>query len=243
VPRPTCDDECVPVAEARPQRRKVDSLREEPALFAQVAHGVVGERFQCLRDPTLLLRERRRELLRLERPSGCDARPVPIEARASHGQQLAVAHVVEQRGALSVDQTHAASHEQKRPRIRETPGVGRRHVHDHAHTRLDQLLCRHPVEIGVVDDRDVVRFQPAREVLGPPVEPSRPRVLDERSKRGHRTVCRNSWPPSIRRTSSCLPSSSSCSIRVCVGSPGTFWTLKWRSATVAICGRCVIVIT
>ena len=32
-------------------------------------------------------------------------------------------------------------------------------------------------------------------------------------------------------------------MRVCVGSPGTFSTLKWRSATLAICGRCVIVIT
>ena len=83
----------------------------------------------------------------------------------------------------------------------------------------------------MVDDRDVVRAQPAREVLRPAVEPCRPRVLDERSQRGHRTVCRNSWPPSIRRTSSCLPSSSSCSICVCVGSPGIFSTRKWRSAT------------
>ena len=30
-------------------------------------------------------------------------------------------------------------------------------------------------------------------------------------------------------------------MRVCVGSPGTFSTRKWRSATLAICGRCVIV--
>ena len=37
--------------------------------------------------------------------------------------------------------------------------------------------------------------------------------------------------------------SSSSSMRVCVGSPGTFSTLKCRSATVAICGRCVIVTT
>ena len=32
-------------------------------------------------------------------------------------------------------------------------------------------------------------------------------------------------------------------MRVCVGSPGTFSTRKWRSARLAICGRCVIVIT
>ena len=32
-------------------------------------------------------------------------------------------------------------------------------------------------------------------------------------------------------------------MRVCVGSPGTFSTRKCRSATLAICGRCVIVMT
>src|SRR5512133_2355163 len=57
----------------------------------------------------------------------------------------------------------------------------------------------------------------------------------------HLTVARNSRPPSIRSSSSRRSSSSSISIRVCVGSPATFSTLKCRSARLAICGRCVIV--
>ena len=47
----------------------------------------------------------------------------------------------------------------------------------------------------------------------------------------------NSAPPSIRSSSSRRCASSSGSIRVCVGSPGTFSTRKWRSATLAICGQ------
>ncbi len=45
------------------------------------------------------------------------------------------------------------------------------------------------------------------------------------------------------RSSSRRSASASRSIRVCVGSPGTFSTRKWRSARLAICGRCVIVTT
>ena len=69
-PGPASDDERVPVAEPRPQRRKVDPLREEPALLAQVAHRVVGERLQRLGHPALLLGEHGRG------SSASSARPV-----------------------------------------------------------------------------------------------------------------------------------------------------------------------
>ena len=44
----------------------------------------------------------------------------------------------------------------------------------------------------------------------------------------------NSAPPAIRSSSSRRRASSSSSMRVCVGSPATFSTRKWRSATLAI---------
>ena len=53
----------------------------------------------------------------------------------------------------------------------------------------------------------------------------------------------NSAPPAIRSSSSRRSTSSSSSSRVCVGSPATFSTRKCRSATLAICGRWVIVNT
>ena len=57
------------------------------------------------------------------------------------------------------------------------------------------------------------------------------------------SVARNSAPPAIRSSSSRRSASSSSSMRVWVGSPATFSTRKCRSATLAICGRCVIVST
>src|SRR6266536_2513848 len=81
----------------------------------------------------------------------------------------------------------------------------------------------------------------------------RPHVGQRREQRpggsvpGHRayewTLARNSCPPSMRSSSARRSPSASRSIRVCVGSPGTFSTRKWRSATAAICGRCVIATT
>src|SRR2546423_1098169 len=47
----------------------------------------------------------------------------------------------------------------------------------------------------------------------------------------------------MRSSSSRRCSLANGSMRVCVGRPGTFSTRKWRSARLAICGRCVIVIT
>ena len=92
----------------------------------------------------------------------------------------------------------------------------------------------------MVDDRDVVRREPLGEVLRAPVDPGAAGELDEGA---HWTLERNSRPPSIRCSSSRRSASASRSIRVWVGSPGTFSTRKWRSARLAICGRWVIVTT
>ena len=244
VPGPAGDDERVPVAKARPQRREVDRPPRGSDPPRAGSASCCPRTTRARRSRGSAARPARLELLGLER-----AARRRDTCRCERGSRRA-------RSASSPSSTSSksaasgASISRTPPRTsRSGPGFGNRpvceddDVHDDPHARLDQLLRRDAVEIGVVDDRDVVRSQPADEVLRPPVEPRRARVLDEGSQRGHRTVCRNSWPPSIRRISSCRRSSSSCSIRVCVGSPGIFSTLKCRSATLAICGRCVIVIT
>ena len=60
------------------------------------------------------------------------------------------------------------------------------------------------------------------------------------SPRGRRGTRRRRASARARRGARLGPSAS---MRVCVGSPGTFSTRKWRSARLAICGRWVIVIT
>ena len=221
--RPARDDERVPVAEARLERREVDPLGQQPPLLAQVAQRVVGELLQRLGDAALLLGERAGELVLLERAAGREAGAVPEEARAANGQLLAVRELVEEVGVVDVDQADAAADEQQRPRVRIAARLRRRDVDDDADARLDELLGRDAVEVGVVDDRDVVGVQPADELLRPLAEPRRAGVLD-RGSCGHRRVEMNSLPPSIRSSSSRRCASSSSSIRVCVGSPGTFST-------------------
>ena len=58
VARPARDDDRVPLAEARLQRRELDPVGEQLPLVAQVAERVVGERLERLGDPALLVGER-----------------------------------------------------------------------------------------------------------------------------------------------------------------------------------------
>ena len=131
------------------------------------------------------------ELVLLERPPGDEARPVAEEAGAADRQLLAVGELVEEVRPHDVDQADAAAHELERPRVRVAAALRGRDVDDHADAGLDELLGRDAVEIGVVDDRDVVRREALDEVLRAPVEPRGPRELD---KRAHRTFA---VPPKV----------------------------------------------
>ena len=132
------------------------------------------------------------------------------------------------------------------PGFGKRPVVERRDVDDAADSGLPKLLGRDAIEIGMVDDRDVIRAQPLDEVLRPASEPgapvnlagATPLTIRVRSA-SRRTRCRRA----CARARRAVCASSSRSIRVWVGSPGTFSTRKWASATLAICGRCVIVST
>jgi hypothetical protein len=114
-----------------------------------------------------------------EHPPLCDARVVAVQTRAAHRDQLPVGDRFEEVRAWRVDQPDAAADELERSGIRVAPGLTRCHVHNHPHARLDQLLCRDPVEVCVVDDRDVVRPDALRQVLRAAIEPGVPGELDE----------------------------------------------------------------
>ena len=115
----------------------------------------------------------------LERPSRRDAGAVPEQARAADGQPLPVRELVEEIRVVDVDQSHSPADELKRPWVRIAPRLGRGDVDDDADTGLDQLLGRDAVEVGVVDDGDVVRVQAPDELLRPLAEARRAGVLDQ----------------------------------------------------------------
>src|SRR5262249_50715740 len=146
---------------------------QQPSLVAQVPHRVVGELLERLRDAPALLRQRRDELALAELASGGKAGAVSEDTPAANGHELALAELVEEVDALDVDQLHASSNEQQRPRVRKASGLRRRAVDDHSRSRIDQLLGGDSVEVAMVDDGDVPRPQPPREVLRPAVESCR----------------------------------------------------------------------
>src|SRR2546421_11893412 len=224
------------LAEAGLQRRKRDPLGQQPALLAQIAKRVLGELPQRLGHPAPLFCERGLELARLKRPARYEAGSVLEDARPADGHVVAVGQLVEELRVRGVDQPHPTAHQQERPRIRETAGLRVRDIGHDADSRLEQLLRGCAVEVLVVDDRDVAGPEPPDEVLRPATEACSACELDEAHGPSW-TAEMNASPPSIRRISSFRCPSSSGSIRVCVGSPGTFSTRKWRSARLAICGR------
>lgn len=88
-------------------------------------------------------------------------------------------HVVEEVGAVDVDQADAATYERERSGVRKPSGLRLRDVDDDANARFEQSLRRYAVEIGVVDDRDVVGGKALDEVLRPAVELGVAGQLDE----------------------------------------------------------------
>ena len=173
------DDEHVPVAEPRAELRQVDALGEDAALVTQELERVLREGLQRACDARTLLVQRALEVVLAERAPLRKARAVPVEACAAHREQLTVGHLLEQVGSGRVDQPHPAPHELERSRVREAAGLALCDVHHDAHARLDELLGGDTVEVGVVDDRHVVRPEPLGEVLRAPVQPRVAVELDE----------------------------------------------------------------
>ena len=155
----------MPVAEARPKLRHLQAVGQERGLLAQVQQRVFGEGLERLAHTAALLGERARELVDLALAPCGKARAVSIEAGAPNDDRLAVLDLLEELGAGGIDQANPSLDERQRAGIRIVAGRRRRHVHDHAHPALEQLLGRDQVEVGVVDDRDVVGPETPDEAL------------------------------------------------------------------------------
>jgi hypothetical protein len=164
----------MPVPEAGAERRQHEPRREALRLVAQVEQCVLGERLERLREPALLLGQRRLERRRVELRARREERAVAPDLAARDPHDLPVGEIVEERRPGRVDQAHARADELERPRVRKRPAGGGRDVDDDPHAGLHELLGRDPVEVGVVDDRDVLGPQALDEVFRPPPEARRP---------------------------------------------------------------------
>jgi hypothetical protein len=194
VVRAAHDDQRVAVAKVGSQVRDLELPDQDLALLADVYERVLGEVLDRLSDPVLLLALDRGQLLeRPHLPLGDEAAR-PDHGPPRHDHHVAVAQVVEQGRADRVDKMHARADEDQRAWIR-VPAAGRRRdVDDPPHAALDEVLGRHPVEVPVVDDRDVPGAEPPDQVLCTPSEPSLAADLERRPREavvpGRRARCR-----------------------------------------------------
>ena len=157
--RPARDDERVPVAEAGLRARESRSPRRAAAPPR------AGSASCCRRTPAAprsrglaALRAHRRA--RAPRASGRSRRTCRCGRGSPPRTVSRSPSEISSKSSppVDVDQAHAAADEQERAWVRVAAGVRRRHVDDDADAGLDELLGRDAVEIGVVDDRDVVGF-------------------------------------------------------------------------------------
>ena len=78
---------------------------------------------------------------------------------------------LEELRAGRVDQPHARADELERAGVRKASGRRGRDVDDDADAARSELLGRDAVDVGVIDDRDVVCAEVLDELLRPPPEP------------------------------------------------------------------------
>jgi hypothetical protein len=166
------DDQHVPALDLGGHVRDADAVEQQRALALHVLHRVGGEGLQLDRQPGPRLGHRLGDRLRgllgalgedgavlQQQPVAVDADRRPLLDRRQH----VLADAVDERDA-GVDEDLGAE-----------VGVAARRagrgVDHRGHPAGDQRVGAHPVDVDVVDDRDVPGAQPLGEVLGAAVQP------------------------------------------------------------------------
>ena len=220
---PAHDDHRVPALDLRAQRRQLDRLERDLRLLADVLERVLGELLELVADvgPRRLHRASMTsatsrtcpraisELVARHHAVGLDVHDLTLGDRHHLGPDV-------------VDERDARLDDPDRPAVRVPARDRRRRVDHRAHAGGDEALGRDPVDVGVVDHRDLAGLHPPGEVLRPLVHPGdrldgdalraragRRGALIRRRPR-HRpdpsssSACRRAWsddstPASIRR--------------------------------------------
>ena len=146
---------------------------EQVALAAQVVHGVGGERLELHRQAGAGLRHRRaRRSRRSAATPSATSVVAGVDGAVDDAQPVALGdrHDV---GAEVVDQRDARLDEDLRAEVRVAAGRRAGGVEHGGGLAGDERLGGDPVEVQVVDDRDVAGSQPLGEVLGPGVDAGR----------------------------------------------------------------------
>ena len=167
------DDEGVPAAELRLDRRQLDRLERQLRLALDVLEGVHGEPLELAADRGARPVHGGLDLVGGERVAAGDQLVATPDLGALDTNLLALAQAVEHVLTGSVDERDAGLHHPDRTAVWIPPRDRFTRVHDRGHPRLDEPVGGDAVEIPVVDHGDVAGLKTLDEVLGPAVDSCR----------------------------------------------------------------------
>src|SRR4051794_25048709 len=165
------DDQHVPALDLGADLRHADTLEEQLLLLAEIGHGVEREGVDLVRQPGPGLLELLLEDLGGEQGPGHEHRTVRIQQLAAGDDDaLAPPDAAQHRLPHVVDEGDAGLEQDARAQVRVAPRHRADRVDDGADPGGDERLGADPVQVGVVDDRDLARLQPLGQVLGATVQ-------------------------------------------------------------------------
>ncbi len=165
------DDEHLAVGQIHLHVRNPDPVEEHPPLPPHELDRVGRERLQLVGQPRLGLDERIGHRVRGLRDTLGEHLLPRVEHPVVHTHPDAVLDRVQHLGTDRVDQRDPGVDEDLRAQVGETPGDRGGRVDDRHHVRGDQRVGGRPVQIELVEHRDVARPQPPQQRAGVPVDP------------------------------------------------------------------------
>ncbi|MBW3608566.1 MAG: hypothetical protein KY463_09455 [Actinobacteria bacterium] len=169
---PSHDDQRRVIAKVGVEARQLDPPGEQLALLEHVLDRVAREGLERVADLTAPLIGGGAHGGRLLHRAGRDDLGTAQDLAAADRDRVAVLESSEERVVGQIDQMDARLDEQQRPHVRIGPGRGCAAVEHREHTRGDEVLGGHAIEIAMVEDCDLARSKRLDDELRAPAEPS-----------------------------------------------------------------------
>ncbi len=165
------DDQRVPALQRRAQRRGADGVEQHVVLTLEVFQRVGDKGLELLRKSRSGQCHRRVDGSRVGDLAGRNFGVGPVEHSLVQAQHLAVGDELQEIGPEVVHQRNACGEQDLRTQVRVATADARCGVDHGGRPTGHQSLGADPVDVHVVDDRDLTGAQPLDEVLRAALDP------------------------------------------------------------------------
>jgi len=167
-------DQHVPALDLRADVRYAHAVKQQGPLTPEVLHRVDGEGLQLRRQAGARLGHQLEDALGVVDLAGADDAGARVDGAVLDADDVALVESGEDLGSHMVDQWDPGSGDDLRAEVRVAAGDRLRHVDHRSDPAAHQRLSADPVDVDVVDDRDVTGLEPFGQILGALVEPDGP---------------------------------------------------------------------